>query len=169
MNLQNIIIHPTATVEEGATVGEGTRIWDLAKVRSGSTIGSGCNVGQGVYIDAGAVIGDRCKIQNYVSVYNGVTIGDDVFIGPHATFTNDLFPRAHSTDWTVVSTNVENGVSVGANATIICGVRLGAHCMIGAGAVIAKSVEPFAIVVGNPARVVGYVDVDGNPVTISTP
>lgn len=154
-------VHPTAAVDDGAQIGEGTRVWDHARVREGARVGVGCNLGQGVYIDQGVVVGARCKIQNYVSVYAGVTIGDDVFVGPHATFTNDLVPRAFGS-WEIVPTVVGDGASIGANATVVCGVELGPYCMIGAGAVVTRNVAPFALVVGNPARLIDYVDRDGS-------
>jgi len=157
--------HDTATVEDGARIGDGTSIWHHAHVRSGATIGSSCNIGKNVYVDSGAVIGDRCKIQNNVSVYAGVTIGDEVFVGPSAVFTNDLWPRATSTDWTIVPTVVGSGASVGANATIKCGVTIGDFATIGAGAVVTHDVADHQLVVGNPARPHGWVCDCGRLVT----
>lgn len=148
--------HESAYVEDGAQVGDGTSIWHHAHIRSGATIGDGCNLGKNVYVDAGAVIGDRCKIQNNVSVFAGVTLGDGVFVGPSATFTNDLWPRAEG-DWEITPTTVEDGVSIGANATIICGVTIGHHATVGAGSVVTRDVEPNQLVVGNPARPRGWV------------
>lgn len=144
-------------MEEGAVVGAGTRIWHHAHVRAEARIGSGCNLGKDVYVDAGAVIGNGVKVQNGVSVYRGVTIEDDVFVGPHATFTNDLRPRAHAADWEVVPTTVREGASIGAHATIVCGIELGENCMIGAGAVVTKTVKAHELVFGNPARHRGWV------------
>ena len=109
-------------------------IWNWSKVRENVTIGNNCSIGQCCYIDFSITIGDRCKIQNGVSLYNGLVIGDDVFIGPNATFTNDLRPRAHNEDWKITDTKVLDGASIGANATIICGITLGKNCMIAAGA-----------------------------------
>lgn len=149
-------VHPTAIVEDGATVGAGTSIWHHAHVRAGATIGRGCNLGKNVYVDNGAVVGDRVKVQNNVSIFDGVTIGDDVFVGPSATFTNDLFPRARG-DWQVVTTEVAEGVSIGANATIVCGVTIGRWAMIGAGSVVTRDVPERTLVVGNPARPIGQV------------
>jgi UDP-2-acetamido-3-amino-2,3-dideoxy-glucuronate N-acetyltransferase len=153
----DVAIHPSAIVEEGAVVGAGTRIWHHAHVRSGALIGENCNLGKDVYVDIGVVIGSGVKIQNGVSVYRGVELGDDVFVGPHATFTNDPLPRAHSEDWTPIPTWVRDGASIGAHATILCGVELGTNCMVGAGAVVTKSVEPHELVFGNPARHRGWV------------
>ncbi len=161
--------HPTAIVEEGAEIGEGTRIWHFAHVRSGAKIGRNCNIGKGVYIDVGVEIGDRVKIQNFVSVYRGVKVEDDVFLGPHATLTNDLYPRSFNEDWEVVPTLIKKGASIGANATIVCGVTIGEYAMVGAGAVVTKDVPPHALVYGNPARVKGFVCYCGRPLDLSKP
>jgi acetyltransferase-like isoleucine patch superfamily enzyme len=157
-----VFVHPTADVDEGATVGDGTTIWNWTKVREGARIGPRCRIGQCVYVDHGVSMGQGCKVQNGVSVYHGVTLGDYVFVGPNATFTNDRLPRAASGDgWEVVPTLVEDHASIGAGATIVCGVRLGRACMVGAGAVVTRDVPPHALVVGNPARLIGYVALDG--------
>jgi UDP-2-acetamido-3-amino-2,3-dideoxy-glucuronate N-acetyltransferase len=158
-------IHPTAIVERGAIVGPGTRIWHLSHVRTGSTIGAGCTIGFSVYVDSGAVIGDRCKIQNHVSVYHGVVIEDDVFVGPRVTFTNDRYPRADSEEWQVVPTTVRSGASIGAGATIVCGVEIGARAMVGAGSVVTEHVRPHTLVIGTPARAYAYVCVCGHPLS----
>ncbi len=155
--------HPTAVVEEGAVVGEGTRIWHFAHIRSGARIGKGCNIGKDVYVDVGVEIGDGVKIQNGVSVYRGVKLEDRVFVGPHAVFTNDKYPRAFSKDWEVVPTLVKEGASIGANATIVCGVTLGRYSMVAAGSVVTKDVPDYGLVVGVPARLVGFVCVCGRP------
>jgi UDP-3-O-[3-hydroxymyristoyl] glucosamine N-acyltransferase len=150
-------IHLTAVVEDGARVGADTAIWHHAHVRAGATIGEKCILGKNVYVDAGVRIGDRCKIQNNVSLYDGVELGDEVFVGPSAVFTNDLHPRAHPPQgWKVVPTRVGTGVSIGANATIICGVSLGDWSTIGAGSVVTSSTERHELVVGNPARRIGW-------------
>lgn len=151
------LIHPTAIVEDGAHIGDGTRIWHFVHVRTGASVGSDCVLGKDVYVDVGAVIGDGVKIQNGVSVYNGVTLEHDVFVGPHVAFTNDLYPRA-SGAWTITPTRVCAHASIGANATILCGITIGQHAMIGAGAVVTKDVPPYGLVCGNPACLVGYVD-----------
>jgi len=162
-------IHPTADVSKAAKVGDGTQIWHEAQVREGARIGRYCRIGKGVYIDANVRIGDNCKLQNRVSVYQGVTIGDRVFVGPHACFTNDQIPRAARTDWKkhdladrgveweIVPTRVEDGASIGANATILCGITIGEAAMVGAGAVVTKDVPPYALVYGSPAKIHGYV------------
>ena len=149
--------HPTAVVES-EEIGEGTRIWHFVHVRKGSRIGRNCNIGKSSYIDIGAVIGDNVKIQNFVSVYKGVVIEDDVFIGPSATFTNDLYPRSFIwDDEHVVSTLVRKGASIGANATVVCGLTIGEYALVGAGSVVAEDVQPFALVLGNPAEQKGWV------------
>mgnify|MGYP001772685810 CR=1 FL=1 len=163
MERSNVFIHPTAVVEDGAKIGEGTRIWHFAHVRSGAIIGKNCNIGKDVYLDSGAVVGDRVKIQNGVSIYKGVHIEDDVFIGPYAVFTNDKYPRAFSTDWEVVPTRVKRGASIGANATIVCGVTIGEYAMVAAGSVVTKDVPPHGLVLGNPAKLVGFVCYCGRP------
>jgi len=154
-------IHPTAEVSPQSSIGEGTSIWNWTKVREGAEIGVNVNIGQCVYIDFNTEVGDRTKIQNGVSLYHGVTIGSDVFVGPNVTFTNDLIPRAHNNDWVVSKTNVEDGASIGANATIVCGINLGRHCMVAAGAVVTKNVPAHALVAGCPARIVDYVTITG--------
>ena len=149
--------HPTAIVES-ESIGEGTKIWHFAHVRPSSKIGKGCNIGKSVYIDIGAEVGDNVKIQNFVSVYKGVRIEDDVFVGPSATFTNDLYPRAFIWDEEHVSaTRICRGSSIGANATIVCGITIGEYAMIGAGSVVAENVPSYALILGNPGRQRGWV------------
>ncbi len=160
---KEVFIHPTAVVEDDVIIGAGTRIWHFVHIRRGARIGRNCNIGKDVYIDVGVSIGNNVKIQNFVSIYRGVTIEDDVFIGPHATFTNDLYPRAFNESWELIPTKVKKGASIGANATIVCGVTIGEYSMVGAGAVVTKDVPPHALVVGNPARIVGFVCFCGKP------
>jgi predicted dehydrogenase/acetyltransferase-like isoleucine patch superfamily enzyme len=151
-------VHPSAEVSPLANIGRGSQVWNQAQIREKAEIGEECIIGKDVYIDLGVVIGDRVKIQNSVSVYHGVTIEDDVFVGPQAAFTNDLYPRADNPDWQVVPTQVQRGASIGANATIVCGVTIGERAMVGAGAVVTKDVPPYTLVVGNPARVLRRLD-----------
>ena len=165
-------IHASATIEDDVTIGEDTRIWHLVQVRPHAEIGAECNIGRGVYIDAHVKIGNRVKIQNYVSVYEGVTIEDGVFVGPHVVFTNDKIPRAinadgtpkAATDWVVTPTLIKYGAALGANSVIVCGVTVGCWALVGSGSVVTRDVPDYAIVVGNPARVVGYVDEAGNKI-----
>lgn len=161
--MREYFVHQSAYIEENVKIGQATRIWINAQVRTGADIGNNCNIGKDTFIDAGVKIGNCVKIQNGVSVYHGVTIEDDVFIGPNATFTNDMYPRAFNDEWKVSTTLIKKGASIGANATIVCGVTLGAYCMVGAGSVVSKDVPEHALVVGNPAKVIGYVCDCGNP------
>ncbi|MEA2071535.1 MAG: acyltransferase [Asgard group archaeon] len=159
MNVEhkNVRIHPTAIVEDEVEIGEGTSIWHHAHVRKGSKLGKKCILGKGVYVDANVTIGNGVKIQNRVSVYHGVTIGNNVFLGPHMVFTNDLYPRAFNQNWETIETQIEDGVSIGANAVILCGISLGKFCMVGSGSIVTKDVPPHALVFGNPAKIKGYV------------
>ena len=158
-----VYVHPTAVVEEGAKIGDGTRVWHFAHIRKGAVIGRNCNIGKGVYVDVGARIGDNVKIQNFVSVYRGVEVGDGAFLGPSATLTNDLYPRSEVESWEVVRTRIGRGASVGANATIVCGVEIGDYAMIGAGAVVTKDIPPHGLAYGAPARLRGFVCYCGRP------
>lgn len=160
-----MFVHPTAEVEEGAQLGPGTKVWHLVHIRSSARLGRGCTIGRNVYIDANVEIGDLVKIQNNVSVYQGVTLEDEVFVGPCAVFTNDLRPRAQSPGWQIVPTVVRKGASIGANATLICGIEIGVYAMVAAGAVVTRSVEPYRLVAGNPARPIGWVDEAGQVVS----
>ena len=160
--MNDTYIHPTANVASNVNIGNGTKVWINVQIREGVSIGTNCIISKDVYIDHGVSIGNRCKIQNSVSVYNGVTIFDDVFVGPHVSFTNDRIPRAFNTNWKITPTVVNNGVSLGANSTIICGVSLGSYSMVAAGSVVTKDVPNNALVMGNPAKVVAYVCECGN-------
>jgi acetyltransferase-like isoleucine patch superfamily enzyme len=151
------LIHPTAAVEDGAEVGAGTKVWHFAHVRSGARIGERCVLGKSVFVDSGVVIGAGCRIQNFVSIYSGVTLEADVFVGPSAVFTNDRYPRASGGEWDRLPTLVRMGASIGANATVLCGLTIGELALVGAGAVVTADVEPHRLVVGNPAKPVGWV------------
>ncbi len=153
----HVRIHRTADVSPEARIGDGTVIWNNAQVREGVVIGRNCSVGKDVYLDVGTFVGDGVKIQNGVSVYGGVTVEDDVFLGPHMTFTNDLYPRAFRADWQVIPTLVRKGASIGANATIICGNVIGEYAMVAAGSVVTHDVPAHGLVMGNPMRITGYV------------
>jgi UDP-2-acetamido-3-amino-2,3-dideoxy-glucuronate N-acetyltransferase len=160
-----VFVHPTADVEDGAAVGAGTKVWHLAHVRSSARVGAGCVIGRNVYIDADVEVGDLVKIQNNVSVYKGVTIEDEVFVGPCAVFTNDLRPRAQNPDWEITPTLVRRGASIGANATLVCGIEIGEYAMVAAGSVVTRTVQPYQLVAGNPARPLGWVDAKGQVVS----
>lgn len=161
----DIFIHPRAHVSDAARIGAGAKIWINVQIREDATIGSECILSKDVYIDHGVAIGHRCKIQNGVSVYSGVRMGDDVFVGPNASFTNDKVPRAFNNDWRITPTILETGVSIGANATIVCGVTIGAYAMIAAGSVVTKDVAPYTLVAGAPARPISHIDKAGNKIS----
>jgi len=147
------MFHPTAIVES-ESIGEGTKVWANTHIRKGAIIGKECTIGENVYIDEGVVVGDRCRIQNGALIYKGVTMGNDVMIAPGVVTTNDIFPELPVGDWSerFRETIIEDNVSIGANSTIICGIRLGKGCMVGAGSVVTKSVSSNVVVVGNPAK-----------------
>lgn len=149
--------HETAVIDDGASVGKGTKIWHFSHIMSGSVIGEGCNIGQNVVVSPDVVLGKNVKVQNNVSIYTGVICEDDVFLGPSMVFTNVINPRsAVNRKSEYKKTLVKHCVSIGANATIVCGTTLGEFCFIGAGAVVTKDVKPYALVVGNPARQIGW-------------
>ena len=158
-------VHPSADVDEGIEIGDGTRVWHLCQIRRGARIGKGCVLGRGVFVDADVRIGDNCKIQNYACVYQGVELADGVFVGPHACFTNDKMPRAINPDgtgkgpddWIISRTRVEYGAAIGANATVVCGTVVGRWAVVAAGSVVTKDVPDHAIVAGSPARVRGWI------------
>lgn len=157
MSRTSFFAHDSSFIEQGAEIGPESMIWHHCHVRAGASIGANCVLGKNVYVDAAVRIGDRCKIQNNVSIYIGVSIADDVFVGPSATFTNDLVPRAFNAEWKVTETQVARGASVGANSTIVCGVSLGEYCMVAAGATVTRDVENHQLVAGTPARHLGWV------------
>lgn len=151
------IVHESSIVHETAELGEGTKVWQFCHVMKGARIGKDCSLGQNVMVGPGVAIGNNCKVQNNVSIYEGVVCGDDVFMGPSMVFTNVINPRsAVNRKSEFKSTLVGRGVTIGANATIVCGTRLGEYAFIGAGAVVTKDVPPFALVYGNPARQHGW-------------
>ena len=155
--------HETAVIDPGCTIGDGTRIWHFSHIMPGCIIGRNCNIGQNVVISPQVVLGDNVKVQNNVSVYTGVTCGDDVFLGPSCVFTNVVNPRsAVSRKDQYLKTHVGRGASIGANATIVCGHTIGEYAMIGAGAVVTKDIPPYALVVGNPSHLIGWVSEYGH-------
>lgn len=165
MSKKTTFIADTAKIENNSIIGDGVKIWDYAHVRTGAIIGDNTIVGRNVQIDAGVSVGSGCKIQNGVSVYSGVTLKNDVFVGPFAVFTNDLNPRAFNKEWTITPTTVQEGASIGANATIVCGNDIGAYALVAAGAVITKPVQPFELVGGVPAKHLGWVNKAGTVVS----
>ncbi|HYF03952.1 MAG TPA: acyltransferase [Patescibacteria group bacterium] len=160
-------VHEKAMCE--SEVGEGTRIWAYAHVMKNATVGKNCNIGEHSFVESGAIVGDNCTIKNGVAIWDGVKLESDVFVGPYATFTNDMVPRTKSisSEFHLVSTTIKRGSSIGANATIICGTVLGQFCMIGAGSVVTKDVPDFALVYGNPAKVCGWVSMEGERLDFS--
>lgn len=161
----NYQAHPTAVIDDGAKVGEGTKIWHFSHIMPEAVIGENCNIGQNVVISPKVVLGNNVKVQNNVSIYTGVICEDDVFLGPSCVFTNVINPRSFiSRKEEFRTTIVKKGATIGANATIICGVTIGKYAMIGAGAVVTKDISNYALVVGNPAKQIGWVDKAGNTV-----
>lgn len=149
--------HETAVIDENASIGKGTKIWHFSHVMPNATIGANCNIGQNVVVSPDVVLGDNCKVQNNVSIYSGVTCDSDVFLGPSMVFTNVINPRsAVKRSGQYSKTHVGEGASIGANSTIVCGNDIGSYAFIGAGAVITKFIKPYALVVGNPARQIGW-------------
>ena len=158
MEALNYFVHESAIVDNGCTIGSGTKIWHFSHIMPGCTIGERCNIGQNVVISPDVVLGNNVKVQNNVSIYTGVTCDDDVFLGPSMVFTNVINPRsAINRKDQYAKTHVGKGASIGANATIVCGHDIGSYAFIGAGAVVTKNVPAFALVVGNPAKQIGWV------------
>jgi UDP-2-acetamido-3-amino-2,3-dideoxy-glucuronate N-acetyltransferase len=155
--------HSSAVIDEGCTIGNGTRIWHFSHIMPGCIIGDGCNIGQNVVVSPDVVLGKNVKIQNNVSIYTGVVCEDDVFLGPSMVFTNVINPRsAVNRKNEYARTFVRKGATIGANATIVCGIELGEFCFIGAGAVVIRTVPAYALVVGNPARQTGWMSEYGH-------
>lgn len=165
----NLTIHPSAIVDEGAQIGEGSRVWHFAHVCSGAKIGQGVSLGQNVFVGNKVVIGDRCKVQNNVSVYDNVTLEEGVFCGPSMVFTNVYNPRSlieRKSEYR--NTVVKKGATLGANCTIVCGATIGEFAFVGAGAVVNKDVKPYALMVGVPARHVGWMSEYGEQIPLPT-
>jgi UDP-2-acetamido-3-amino-2,3-dideoxy-glucuronate N-acetyltransferase len=151
-------VHETAVIDEGCQIGNGSKIWHFSHIMPNSKLGENCNIGQNVVVSPNVVLGNNVKVQNNISIYTGVTCEDDVFLGPSMVFTNVINPRsAIIRKEEYLQTLVRKGVSIGANATIVCGNEIGEFALIGAGAVVTKKIKPYALVVGNPAKQVGWV------------
>ncbi|MCU0459122.1 MAG: N-acetyltransferase [Bacteroidales bacterium] len=160
--------HQTAVIDEGCTIGRGTKIWHFSHIMKDAVLGEKCNIGQNVVVSPGVILGNNVKVQNNVSIYTGVICEDDVFLGPSMVFTNITNPRsAVIRRDQYVTTMVRRGASIGANATIVCGNEIGQYCLIGAGAVITRPVKPYALVVGNPGRQTGWVSEFGHKLTFN--
>ncbi len=169
MNETNSYVHPTAVIDEPRQLGAGTKIWHFCHVSGGARIGEGCVLGQNVYVAADVTLGNNVRVQNNVSIYDGVTLEDDVFCGPSMVFTNVTNPRAHiSRKHEYRRTLVQRGATIGANATIVCGHSIGRFAFIGAGAVVTHDVPAFALVLGVPARIAGWVCVCGERLPFDT-
>ncbi len=163
MNDKVFFAHETAVIDDGCEIGKGTRIWHFSHIMSGARLGENCNLGQNVLVSDDVILGNNVKVQNNISIYTGVICEDDVFLGPSMVFTNIVNPRsAVVRKGSYVKTLVGKGASIGANATIICGNTLGEFCFIGAGAVVTKDVPPYALVVGNPGKQVGWMSEYGH-------
>ena len=160
---QDYYVNETAVIDKGCSIGKGTKIWHFSHIMSDSTLGENCNLGQNVVVSPRVVLGNNVKVQNNVSIYTGVVCEDDVFLGPSMVFTNITNPRsAIIRRDQYIETKVEKGASIGANATIICGNTIGSYALIGAGTVITKSVKPYALMVGNPGKQLGWVSEYGH-------
>ncbi len=158
--------HATAIIDQPATIGDNTKVWHFAHVMSGAKIGSGCSLGQNVYVGATAVVGNGCKIQNNVSLYTGAIVEDDVFLGPSCVLTNVTNPRSQVARKSLYeTTRLRRGATVGANATVVCGVTLGRYCFVAAGAVVTRDVPDYALVLGVPAGRVGWMSRHGHRLT----
>ncbi len=149
--------HKTALVGKKAKIGAKTRVWAFANIQDGATIGCGCNICDGCFIESGSVVGNYVTLKNGIAVFQGITLEDDVFCGANCAFINDRYPRSHRKDaWVLQKTLIKKGVTIGTNATILCGITIGEYAVVGAGSVVTKGVDPHTIVVGNPARLKGY-------------
>ncbi len=161
--MENYFAHKSAVIDKGSKIGQGTKIWHFSHIMKSSEIGNNCNLGQNVVVSPGVILGNNVKVQNNVSIYTGVICEDDVFLGPSMVFTNILNPRSAIVRRDqYIETIVKKGATIGANATIICGKELGEYCLIGAGAVVTKDVPPYALIIGNPSRQIGWVSEYGH-------
>lgn len=175
MSSQSGYSHPTSDIDSGVTLHDGVKIWHYAQIRQGADIGANSIIGRGAYVGIGVKVGENCKIQNYALVYEPASLEEGVFVGPAVVFTNDHFPRAinedgsqkSASDWEPVGVHVQQGASIGANSTCIAPVTIGKWALVGAGSVVLKDVPDYALVVGNPAKRVGWVGTSGHPLRIN--
>lgn len=166
--MSDYFFHETAVIDSGAEIGKGVKIWHFSHIMAGCKIGENCNIGQNVVVSPGVILGSNVKVQNNVSLYTGVICEEDVFLGPSAVFTNVINPRsAIQRKDQYKTTLVKKGASIGANATIVCGVEIGRYAFIGAGAVVTRNVPDFALVIGNPARIAGWISEYGHKLVFS--
>jgi len=153
----NVYVDPTAIIDNKVSLGSGTKVWHFVHIMEGAKIGKDCIIADYVNVGRGVKIGNNVKLENRATVYEGVTIEDKVFVGPHATFTNDPYPRSFNTDWKILPTLVEEGSSIGAGTVIVCGVTIGEYALVGAGSIVTENMPPHALAYGNPARIRGFV------------
>lgn len=164
----NYFRHEKALVEDGAVIGDGTRLWAFTNIQAGALIGKNCNICDGTFVEKGVRIGDHVTIKHHVAIFNGVTIEDDVFIGSNVALINDRYPRSHRAGgWKLEKTVIKKGAAVGSNAVILCGLMIGEYAFVGAGSVVTQNVPAYALVYGNPARVQGYVCRCGQKLNVS--
>ena len=170
MYKSNVFVHDSATIDQPAMIGEGSKIWHFTHIMQGVEMGKECTIGQNCFIASRCVLGNNVKVQNNVSIYEGVVCEDDVFLGPSMVFTNVINPRAHLVRKDQFKqTYVRKGASIGANATIVCGVEIGSYGFVGAGSVVTKDVKPFQLVYGNPATHQGWVSMSGHKLDLKNP
>ncbi len=163
MNKKDFFAHETAVIDRGCEIGRGSRIWHFCHIMPGAVLGENCNLGQNVFVGSGVVLGRNVKVQNNVSIYTGVACGDDVFLGPSVVFTNIINPRSQIVrKGRYTRTSVGRGVTIGANATIICGIAIGDHAFVAAGAVVTRDVQAYSLVMGSPARPAGWMSEYGH-------
>ena len=164
--MTNVYVDSTAIIDNGVRIGGGTKVWHYVHIMEDAQIGKECVIADYVYVGRGVKIGNNVKVENRATVYEGVTIEDKVFVGPHVTFTNDLYPRSFKNDWKILPTLVKEGSSIGAKTVIICGTTIGKYAMIGAGSVVTENIPSHALVYGNPARIRAFVCMCGRKLEI---
>ena len=156
--MKGVYVHPTSIIDKTVKIGKDTKIWHFVHVREGAVIGKNCVLGHSVYVGKNVKIGNNVKLENRATIYQGVELEDDVFIGPHVTFTNDLYPRSSNHDWQIMKTLVKKGASIGAGTIVLCGIVIGEHAMIGAGSLVTMDIPSHTLAYGNPAKIVKLID-----------